>query len=108
METRPKIEILHALKVEKPPQLTLSKTLYTIYSLKTFKLRNSKSTVLDLKLKIKLPDEMEGLIFLPPSITKQAVTLQNNILTLAPEEDRIIKLQLLNRTFHDTVITKKK
>ena len=50
---------------------------------------------------------MEALIFLPPSITKQTVTLENTRQISAPGEDRIIKLELLNRNFHDTMTIKK-
>ena len=107
MEPKRVIEISHMLEVQKPPQLSLDKTFYTIYSPGKFKLQPCKCTVLDLQLKIKLPDEMEDLIFLPPSITKQTVTLENTRRILVPGDDRIIKLELLNRNFHDTVTIKK-
>ena len=107
METKREIEISYTLEVQKPPQLSLDKIFYTIYSPGKFKLRPCECTVLDLQLKIKLPDEMEGLIFLPPSITKQTVTLENTRRILAPGVDRIIKHELLNRKFHNTVTIKK-
>ena len=50
---------------------------------------------------------MEGLIFLLPSITKQTVTLDNIRRVLAPGDDRILKFELSNRNFHDTVTIKK-
>ena len=61
METRREIEISTGLQVQKPP-LSINGRIYRIYSPEKIKLRPCESTVLNLQLKIKLPDGIQGII----------------------------------------------
>ena len=62
METRREIEISAGLQIQKPPKLSTNRTFYTIYSPEKIKLRPRENTVLNLRVKIKLPDEVQGII----------------------------------------------
>ena len=62
METKREIEISAGLQVQKPPKLSANGTFYRIYSPEKIKLRPCESTVLNLQLKIKLPDGIQGII----------------------------------------------
>ena len=93
------IEFFTKLENEKGPQLSPDERFYIIYSPMKFKLRPCESVTLNLQLKIKLPDNVQGIIGLLPSLILQKLTIEIN--------DELIKLDLLNRDFHDTIKVKK-
>ena len=66
METRQEIKISTGLQIQKPPQLSTNGTFYGIYSPMKFKLRPCESIMLNLQLKIKLPDGVQSIIGLLP------------------------------------------
>ena len=61
METRREIKISNGLQVQKLP-LSINGRFYRIYSPDKIKLRQCESTVLNLQLKIKLPDGIPTII----------------------------------------------
>ena len=60
---------------QKVPQLSTDKKFYIIYSPTKFKLTPCESIMLNLQLKIKLPDETEGVMGLLPSLILQKLTI---------------------------------
>ena len=66
METRREIEISTGLQVQKPPLSTNSGRLYRIYSPEKIVLRPLKIKIINLNLKIKLSDGIQGIIALLP------------------------------------------
>ena len=107
METRQEIEISAGLQVQKPPKLSTNGTFYRIYSPEKIKLSPCESTVLNLRLKIKLPDGVQGIIRLLPSFIVQSLTIENCERITSQISDEFIKLELLNRNFHNTISIKK-
>ena len=107
METRWEIEISTGLQIQKPPQLSTNETFYAIYSPMKFKLRPWESIILNLQLKIKLPDGVQGIIGLLPSLTLQSLTIENSKRITSQTKDELIKLDLLNRNFNNTISIKK-
>ena len=107
METRWEIEISTGLQIQKPPQLSTNETFYAIYSPMKFKLRPWESIMLNLQLKIKLPDGVQGIIGLLPSLTLQSLTIENSKRITSQTKDELIKLDLLNRNFNNTISIKK-
>ena len=71
------------------------------------KLRPCESTVLNLRLKVKLPDGVQGIIGLLPSFIVQSLTIENCKRITSQTGDELIKLKLLNRNFHYTISIKK-
>ena len=69
----------------------------------TFKLRPCKSIMLNLQLKIKLPGGVQGIIGLLPSLILQSLTIENSKRITSQNQDEIIKLDLLNRNFNETI-----
>ena len=107
METRREIEISTGLQIQKPPQLRTNGTFYAIYSPMKFKLRTCESIMLNLQLKIKLPDGVQGIIGLLPSLILQSLTIENSKRITLQTKDKLIKLDLLNRNFSNTISIKK-
>ena len=107
METKREIEISSGLQIQKPPQLSANGTFYAIYSPMKFKLRSYDSIMLNLHLKIKLPDGVEGIIGLLPSLVLQSLTIENSKRITSQTQDEPIKLGLLNRNFNNTIKIKK-
>ena len=106
MEIRHEIAISTWLQVQKLP-LSINGRCYRISSSKKIKLRPCKSTVLNLQLKIKLLDGIQGIIGLLPAFIQQSLTIEK-IKRITPQTwDEAIKLELLNRNFHYTVSIKK-
>ena len=97
MEPKRKIEISTQINIEKPPQPSLNEKFYVIYSPKKFKLRPFESIMLDLKLKINLPDNVQGIIELLPSLILQQLATENSRRITAETKDGFIKLNILNR-----------
>ena len=107
METRWEIEISTGLQIQKPPQLSTNETFYAIYSPMKFKLRPWESIILNLQLKIKLPDGVQGIIGLLPPLTLQSLTIENSKRITSQTKDELIKLDLSNRNFNNTISIKK-
>ena len=63
--------------------------------------------MLNLQLKIKLPDGVQGIIGLLPSLTLQSLTIENSKRITSQTKDELIKLDLLNRNFNNTISIKK-
>ena len=107
METRQEIEISTGLQIQKPPQLSTNGTFYAIYSPMKFKLRPCESIVLNIQLKIKLPDRVQGIIGLLPSLILQSLTIENSKRITSQTKDELIKSDLLNRNVDNTISIKK-
>lgn len=56
---------------------------------------------------MKLPDRTEGIIGLLPSLILQKLTIENFRRLTWETQDGVIKLDLLNRNFNDTIEIKK-
>lgn len=56
---------------------------------------------------MKLPDRTEGIIGLLPSLILQKLTIENFRRLTWETQDGVIKLDLLNRNFNDTIKIKK-
>ena len=97
MEPKRKIEISTQINIEKPPQPSLNEKFYVIYSPKKFKLRPFESIMLDLKLKLNLPDNVQGIIEPLPLLILQQLTTENSRHITAETKDGFIKLDILNR-----------
>ena len=106
METKQEILISTGLQIQKLPQLSANGTFYAINSPMTFKLRPC-SILLNLQLKIKLPDGVQGIIRLLPSSILQSITIENSKRITSQTQDEIIKLDLLNRNLNETIKIKK-
>ena len=63
--------------------------------------------MLNLQLKIKLPDRVQGIIGLLPSLILQSLTIENSKRMTSQTKEELIKLDLLNRNFNNTVSIKK-
>ena len=72
-----------------------------------FKLRPYESIMSNLQLKIKLPDNVQGIIGLLSSLILQKLTIENFKHLTSETNDELIKLDLLKRDFHDTIKVKK-
>ena len=59
--------------------------------------------MISLKLKIKLPDEVQEIIGLSPSLILQTLTIENSKRITSQTLDEIIKSDLLNRNFNETI-----
>ena len=59
--------------------------------------------MLSLKLKIKLPDEVQEIIGLSPSLILQTLTIENSKRITSQTLVEIIKSDLLNRNFNETI-----
>ena len=103
MAAKREIEFSTVLEIQKAPQLSADEKFYIIYSPVKFKLRRCESIMLNLQLKIKLPDGVQGIIGLLPSLIPQKLTIEN-CKNVTPETlSKLIKLGLLNKNFNDTI-----
>ena len=107
MTPKREIEFSTGLEIQKPPQLSANEKFYIIYSPVKFKLRSCESIMLNLRLKIKLPDAVQGIIGLLPSLILQKLTIENCKRVTPETQSELIKLDLLNRNFNDTIKMKK-
>ena len=78
MESRREIEISTGPEIQNPPHLSPNEKFYVIYSPMKFKLRPCESIMLNLKLKIKLPDVVQKTIGLLHSLILQSLTIENS------------------------------
>ena len=107
METRQEIEISAGLQVQRPPKLSTNGTFYRIFSSEKNKLRPCESTELNLRVKIKLPGEVQGIIRLLPSFIVQSLTTENCKCIASQTSDELIKPELLNRNLPNTISIRK-
>ena len=101
------IEFFSKSENQKAPQLNPDEKFYIIYSPMKFKLRPCESIMSNLQLKIKLPDNVQGIIGLLSSLILQKLTIENFKRLTSETNDELIKLGLLKRDFHDTIKVKK-
>ena len=78
METRQEIKISTGLQVQDPPLSTNNGRFYRIYSSEKIVLRPCESKMLNLHLKIKLPERVQDFISLLPIFIEQSLTLENS------------------------------
>ena len=104
-----KLEIDFFIETENQKVLQLSpdKKLYISYSPTIFKLRRCESIMLILQLKIKLADETKGVVVLLPSLILQKLIIENFKHLTRETQNEVIKLDLLNKRFNDSVKVKK-
>ena len=107
MTPKREIEFSIGLEIRKPPQLSANEKFYIIYSPVKFKLRPCESIMLNLRLKIKLPDAVQGIIGLLLSLILQKLTIENCKRVTPETQSELFKLDLLNRNFNDTIKMKK-
>ena len=63
--------------------------------------------MLNLQLKIKLPDRVQGIIGLLPSLIHQSSTIENSKRIKSQAKDELIKFELLNRNCNNAISIKK-
>ena len=107
MTPKGEIEFSTGLEIQKPPQLSADEKFYIIYSPVKFKLRPCESIMLNLQLKTKLPDGVQGIIGLLPSLILQKLTIEKCKRVTPETQSELIKLDLLKRNFNDTIKIKK-
>ena len=87
----------------KKPKLSDDGSFYIIFSLEKFKLRPQNSAMLNLRLKVNLPDEIEAMIGLLPSFVSRKLSIENSNWISNKRKDEIIQLDILNRHFCNTI-----
>ena len=107
MAPKQEIKFSTGLEIQKPPLLSTEETFYIIYSPVKFKLRPCESIMLNLQLKIKLPDAIQGIIGLLPSLILQKLTTENCKHVTPETQSKLLNLDLLNKNFNDTIKIKK-
>ena len=107
METRREIEISTGLQVQKPPLSANSERFHRIYSPEKIVLRPLEIKTINLNLKIKLPDGIQGIIALLPTFIEQSLTLNNSKRATSQTWNETIKLKLLKRNSHCTATINK-
>ena len=65
-------------------------------------LRPCESKILNLHLKVKLPERIQGFISILPIFIEQSLILENSKLITSQMWNEPIKIELLNRNFHCT------
>ena len=63
--------------------------------------------MLNLRLKVNLPDEIEAMIGLLPSFVSRKLSIENANWILNKRKDEIIQLDILNRHFCNTINIKR-
>ena len=99
MTPKREIEFSTGLEIQKPPQLSADEKFYIIYSPVKFKLRPCESIMLNLQLKMKLPDGVQAIIGFLPSLILQSLTIANSKRITPQTQDELIKLDLSSRNF---------
>ena len=98
METGQEIEILVGAQIQKL-LLSTNFRFYKIYSPEKIQSGPFESKVLDLQLKIKLPNGVQGIISLLP-VFEKSLTLENRKRIKSQTWNEPIKLELLNKNFY--------
>ena len=92
----------------KQPKLNDDGSFYIIYSPEKIKLRPRDSAMLNLRLKVNLPDGIEGMIGLLPSFVARKLSIENSNWISNKRKDEIIQLGILNKNFYNTIDIRKK
>ena len=100
------IEFLTEPEVKKP-KLSNDRSFYIIYSPEKIKLRPRDSAILNFRLKVNLPDEIEAMIGLLPSFVSRKLSIENSNWISNKRKDEIIQLDILNRHFCKTINIRK-
>ena len=100
------IEFLTEPEVKKP-KLSNGGSFYIIYLPEKNKLWPRDSTMLNLRLKVHLPDKMEAMIGLPPSFVSIKLSIENSNWISNKRKEEIIQLDILNRHFSNTINIRK-
>ena len=101
------IEFLTEPEIKKP-KLRDDGSFYIIYSPEKIKLRPRDSAILNFRLKVNLPDEIEAMIGLLPSFVSRKLSKENFNWISNKRKDEIIQLDILNRHFCNTINIGKK
>ena len=91
----------------KRPKLSDDGSFYIIYSLEKLKLRQRDSTLLNLRLKLNLPEKIEAMVGLLPSFVSRKLSIENSNWISNRRKDEAIELDILNKHFYDTIKIKK-
>ena len=91
----------------KKPKLSDDGSFYIIYSLEKLKLRQRDSTLLNLRLKLNLPEKIEAMVGLLPSFVSRKLSIENSNWISNRRKDEAIELDILNKHFYDTIKIKK-
>ena len=91
----------------KRPKLSDDGSFYIIYSLEKLKLRQRDSTLLNLRLKLNLPEKIEAMVGLLPSFVSRKLSIENSNWISNRRKDEAIELDILNKHFYDTIKVKK-
>ena len=103
-----KIEFLTEPEVKKP-KLSDDGSFYIIYlPEKKIKRRLRDSAMLNLRLKVNLPNEIEAMIELLPSFVFKKVSIENSNWISNKRKDEIIQPDILNRHFCNTINIRQK
>ena len=100
------IEFLTEPEIKKP-KLRDDGSFYIIYSPEKIKLRPRDSAMLNLRLKVNLPNEIEAMIGLLPSFVSRKLSKENFNWISNKRKDEIIQLDILNRHFWNTINIRK-
>ena len=85
------------------PKLSDNGSAYIIYSPEKIKLRPRDSAMLNLRLKVNLPNKIEAMIGLLPSFVSRKRSIENSDWISNKRKDEIIQLDILNRHFCNTI-----
>ena len=96
------IEFLAKPEVKKP-KISDDGGFYIIYSPEKIKLRPQKSEILNLRLKVNLPDKIEARIGPLPNFISRKLSIENSNWISNTRKDEIIQLDILNRHFRNTI-----
>ena len=89
------------------PKLSDNGSVYIIYSPEKIKLRPRDSAMLNLRLKVNLPNKIEAMIGLLPSFVSRKRSIENSDWISNKRKDEIIQLDILNRHFCKTINIRK-
>ena len=87
----------------KQPKLNDDGSFYIIYSPEKIKLKPRDSAMLNLRLKVNLPDGIEEMIGLLPSFVARKLSIENSNWISNKRKDEIIQLGILNKNFYSTI-----
>ena len=91
----------------KRPKLSDDGSFYIIYSPEKLKLRPRGSTLLDLRLKLNLPEKIEAMFGLLPSFVSRKLSIEKSNWISIKRKDKTIQLDILNKHLYDTIEIKK-
>ena len=103
------IQFYNAINIEfltepavKKPKLSSDERFYIIYSPEKIKLRPWDSAMLNLRLKVNLPNEVEAMIGTLPSFAIRKLSIENSNWISIKRKYKIIQLDILNWHFCNT------